>query len=291
MRPRRAAIGALLFVAACGADAPIPPADALLRVAVGADVAAPGEAFPVTVVRSWRKELAPSEWRDDALAPLVLHPIDVARREDGDHVEETRQCRGYAFGLRDVATAAPTFVATPKSGGAARTAVGDPVLVRVRPLLDPNTPGPAEIPDLVSIRNSWLRWTLVGAAAALVASLLALRRRRAVVAPAPAPTIAAVHPADRALRRLAEIRGTSGVDAHVAAATIVRDYVRERFDVPTSERTSEEIVASPKIAGADSLALVLSRCDAVKFAAHAPTAEDASRLVADAERFVAETRA
>jgi hypothetical protein len=57
------------------------------------------------------------------------------------------------------------------------------------------------------------------------------------------------------------------------AAEVLRDYAAARFGVPARERTSEELVAAlgPRVEG---LALVLGRCDAVKFAAHDPTAEE-----------------
>jgi hypothetical protein len=95
------------------------------------------------------------------------------------------------------------------------------------------------------------------------------------------------------LRRLAELRARrpmSAADVHVDAATIVRDYVGERFAMPTSQMTSEQIVAATATPHRTPLAGFLARCDGVKFACEAPSADDAERLLASAETFVTQTR-
>jgi len=162
--------------------------------------------------------------------------------------------------------------------------------------LDPKAPGPAELPgDLLQMPFPWVRWTLAAAGAAVAATLLVRRRARTrgesppTVAAAPGPA-----PHERALRRLAELRARrpmSAADVHVDAATIVRDYVGERFALPTSQMTSEQIVAATATPQRSALAGFLARCDGVKFACETPSADDAERLLASAETFVTATSA
>ena len=83
----------------------------------------------------------------------------------------------------------------------------------------------------------------------------------------------------------------SAADVHVEAATIVRDYVGERFAMPTAQMTSEQIVAATATPHRTTLADVFTRCDGVKFACEAPGADDAERLLASAESFVTATSA
>src|SRR6185503_18051502 len=114
--------------------------------------------------------------------------------------------------------------------------------------------------------------------------------------PPPSPTPAAVapapDPAELAMRRLADLRarpprGDDVVRWYVDASDVVRDFAAARFAVPAARMTSEELVAATSRAP---LADVLARCDAVKFAAYAPAADDASSVLDAAETFVAGAR-
>jgi hypothetical protein len=312
-RGRGAIVVVALLAGACDRGPPIPPDDVLLRITAGADVVESGKAFPLTVVRVWEKDLTPAPWSDRSLAPLVVRLIDAARREDDGHVEETRRYRGYAFGPGDVTVAAVPFTATPRDGGPARTATSDTITIRVRPALDPSAPGPAELPGGLLVPPSpWQRWALIGAAVSGAAVFLVGRRRRerarrgALAASATAP--AAVPdprpaPHERALRRIEELRARrpripAEIESwYVDASSLVREYVAERFAIPTAQRTSEELVASPPAVKAlpgpqrTLLADLLLRCDFVKFARHAPDDADRERLLASAETFVTQTRA
>jgi len=162
--------------------------------------------------------------------------------------------------------------------------------------LDPKAPGPAELPgDLLPMPFPWAIWTLVVVAALVATTVLVRRRmRRTPVAPS-TPTAAAAPaplPHERALRRLAELRArvaASPAEVHVEASSVVRDYVRERFDVRAAQMTSEQLTAAMSASLRPRLADVLARCDAVKFACDAPGASDAERLLATAETFVNET--
>jgi hypothetical protein len=161
--------------------------------------------------------------------------------------------------------------------------------------LDPKSPGPAELPgDLLPMPFPWARWATVAAAAAAAVTLLVRRRLRRPPVSAP-PTVVAPGPAphERALRRLAELRArvsASPADVHVEAATVIRAYVHERFELPTTQMTSEEIAAATSTPHRTLLAGFLARCDGVKFACETPSADDAEGSLASAEMFVTQTR-
>jgi hypothetical protein len=95
-------------------------------------------------------------------------------------------------------------------------------------------------------------------------------------------TRASAAPADRAL--------------DVADATgVLREYLSDRFDAPTAERTSEEILADAALGAAlapaprATLRDVLVRSDRVKFAAHAPSDAERLTLLDAVEAFVRAT--
>lgn len=160
------------------------------------------------------------------------------------------------------------------------------------PVFDPKAPGPPEFPG--GPLSEPFPWIVIpaGAAVAIASALLVrhrLRRRSAPRADRAATHAAAEPPHVRALLRLARLRSSQDTDLDELAA-IVREYVRDRFDVPSLERTSEELVAVPQLAAhCAHLAAILSVCDAVKFARAAPSAEDGAEGLDRAEAFVRET--
>jgi hypothetical protein len=263
----------LALAAACGEATPIP--DRPLRITAGAPEVELGKAFPLTVVRTWHKGDAPAAWDDAALAPLEVRLLETSRREDDRRVEETRRYLGYAFSLADVSLPG--------------------LELRVRRALDPEAPGPAELPgDLLPEPSPWRAWAAVGA---ILLALFALfmwmssrRRRSAAAAPAPAVGPPAPGPHVRALERLARLRGRQPqgreeISAfYVEASQVVRDYVGERFAVHATVMTTEELVgvSAP-------LTRVLPPCDLVKFARHVATASERERLLDAAETYVRET--
>jgi hypothetical protein len=301
---RRALFAAALVLTACTDGGPIPAEDLLLRITADATEVESGIAFPLTVVRVWNKDLTPTAWDEAALAPLVLRVEETARREDGERVEETRRYRAYAFGAGDVSIPGPLMTATPRAGGPEQTVAGDPVQVRVTPAVDPDDPGPIEWPG-EPLREPF-PWTPLagGVALALVAVVLAVRRRRPVSEPEPgepaAPEVARPAPGAVALDRLRLLRARDVKDddavqaLHEDVAVVLRDYVGERCDWPAVYETTEEFVAASAVIRAlgaeqtDALRRLLVSCDLVKFARVLPDAADRSGLLDGAEGFVGE---
>lgn len=304
MRARCLWAAGLALLSACG-EPPIPgSADLDLRITAGVSEVKPGQGFPLTVVRTWSKDLVPSPWNDKALTPLVVRPLDTRRREDGSRVEETRWYRGFAFTLQDVLVQGAAIEAKPKDGGPLRRATAPPLRVHVVPALDPKNPGPPEIPaePLLEPFPTSLRWGLailvLGALAA--ASARAARRRGARSAPpsTPSPLAPPVRdPQGAALQQLESLRARGGEAAACVeeVSGVLREYVGERFRVRASHRTSEELLHGEELGRAltpSSRALLetaLRACDRVKFAAHRPMAEEVGRLVDTAEAFVRAT--
>ncbi len=273
---RRIALLALL--AACGGGMPIPETDLLLRIDPGAFEVEPGEPFPLTVTRVWKKDLVPAEWSGKELAPLALRLLGESRRDDGTRVEETFRYAAHAFSLGDVVVRGVKLAARPKDGGAERKVAATGFRIRVKPVLDPESPGPPELPGDPPPSRAWMWWGS-GALALLAAAvlLLALRRRPHATAPAPAaPEAPPVPPHERALERL---RGASLEEA----ADVIRAFVAETRGIRALEMTTEEVLrAIPR------LAPVLRPADLVKFAAKEPTPRERDEVVAAAEAFLEE---
>jgi len=292
------ALGCALAGACRRAPAPAGE-DLAIRVDAPSGEVAFGQAFPLTVVRTWSPELIPEEWSDEALAPLVIRVLESTTREDQRRVEATRRCLAHAFRRGEVVVPPIAFRARPTDGSAERVATAPELRLRVRSALAAGEPGPPELPGgPLPYPTRWLPWT---AAAALALAALALvgwratRRRRPVEPLAPEPLPPAVPPHVRALERLERLRAhePSDDDAneawHVEAATIVREYVGERFSVRALERTTSELLPAAPEAHRPLLADVLRRCDRVKFAAKRPGAEERSPLIETAASFVKES--
>jgi hypothetical protein len=304
---RRRALGwaalvwaALLSLTACGGGTPLPDQDLLLRVSFHAEEVVPGRAFPLTVVRSWSKDLEPAPWEDGALAPLVLRLEETTRREDARRVQETRRYRAYAFARGDVLVPAAKFTARPKDGGTERSVRSQRRRLRVVPEIEASKPGPPELPGeplAEPFRSGPWLWG-AGAAVALLA-LLRWRRRKGTVVAA-APTAPPPVPPDVAARaRLEEIAARASTSAAarcvdvVETAEVLRTCVASMYGVHTRERTSEEILAA--LAGGQGvdarvrapLAALFQACDLVKFAGHESTPEERDALLAGGIQFVA----
>ena len=309
MTRRGAAFLALALAAGCGGDvSPIADEDLLLRVTAGVGSVEIGKAFPITVVRVWAKDCEPEEWRDEALAPLTVRLVATARREDERHVEETRHYEARAFALDEVRVPAPTFRAVRRGAAdpsAARVVTAEPIVLRVRPALDPRAPGAPEFPgEPLSEPLPRPLWAGIGAAAVVATALaLVLRRRAARLGEQPAApertatSAPSPSPRDRALQRIEALRARDPRTAdevlawHVEAAALSRDYVFERFAVGTPEMTTEELLATAPGAQRAGLADVLAGCDLVKFAREVPAAAERARLLASAEALVGDRRA
>ncbi len=135
-------VAALALAPSCGGGPPIPDEEIGIHVTAEARDVELGKAFSLTVVCVWSKALVPGEWRDQALAPLVVRLEETTRREDDGHVEETRRYRCYAFISGDVAVPAMSFKASPRDGGPERIASADALTFRVKPALTGEAAGP-----------------------------------------------------------------------------------------------------------------------------------------------------
>jgi hypothetical protein len=294
---KRAAL-VVVALAACRDGTPIASDDFAVDVRAGANAVDFGSAFPLEVVRSWRNDLTPEPWDAKALAPLVVRPEGVSRREDAVHVQETLRFAAYAFAAGDVVVDVPSFVAATRDGRAAASSEPQRLTLQVRHAVDSAAPGPIELPgEPVPERKPWIAWAF-GASllAGIGAFVVARRRRRAasnVPEHAPPPV---VDPAVRARESLAALRGrpvaTTDEDVafHDDVARVLRTFVAERWGVRTAERTSEELAAAVDGASRPALVSSLGACDLVKFARHASCAAERERVLGRAVEFVSGAR-
>lgn len=284
-------------------DEPIPDEDVAISVAAGAARVEFGVAFPLTVVRSWRNHLVPDEWSDELLAPLGVRLVDTRRRTDGNHIEETRTYRAYAFRPGELTVPAPWFRARSPDGGAEHIALADDlhleVLSALGPEADPESvelpPGPLPAPF------PWVRWSVLGLLAVTALGFVAVRVRRRAPRRAPEPQGIPLPAHVRALRRLEELRARSPGSRDelradsVEASSLVRDYIEERFAVRAPDMTTDDLLAHPRTAAAlrpahrALLTDYLAHCDLVKFARHRPGPGERGRQLDAAEAFLRET--
>lgn len=261
-----------------------------------------GEAFTLTVVRSWRRDLVPQDWGERAFAPLRLRLVGAERRENATHVEDERRYQAFAFGRDPLVVALPPFRARARDGSE-RSVPGPELRLRVHTSL-PEPAGAIELPGepLSLPAGSGVPWTVLGAIA-LAAALgwLAWRRRApAVPRPSAVPATTGDAPHQRALQRLAALAGAADLDAagtmrwFTELAAIVRDYAGARFAVRSAESTTEELLGSVPLRALDEVvraraARTLGAADLVKFARALPGAEARREALADAEGFVRAT--
>jgi hypothetical protein len=272
-----------LLAASCGEDRGPSVKDLEIRIETGRGEVELGKGFPLSVVRTWDRDLVPSPWSDAALAPLVARAVSTTGEERDGRVEERREFVAYAFQLDEVRVPPPRLEAAPKTGGAARSVTGRGIALRVRPALDPRNPGrpepPGPPPRPPGSSRTWV--AILGGAA-----VLALRR---AVPRAPADIPAA----ERALARLRALRDDGDAGAfHDGLDLLLREFLAERFALRTRERTTEEILGSPETEralggeGRNALAALLSRCDLARFAGERPGPAIQRSTVAAAAAFV-----
>jgi hypothetical protein len=176
-------------------------------------------------------------WSEAMLAPLVVRLVE----SDG----KTRRYQCYAFTLDDITL----------PGG---------LTLRVRPALDPQEPGPPELPGPpMEVPTSSFPWWL-GGLALLFALAWFLRR------PRPAPPPPPVDPLKRALERLETLRaqGPGIEEEHIETAALIREYLEARFAVPAETMTTEQILDALHASG--TLEELLNACDVVKFSGRRP---------------------
>jgi len=289
----------VLLAAACAEKGAIEPHDVWIGLSADVESVASGEGFDLTVVRIWRVGLEPEEWKDTFLAPLTVRLEETTWREENGHVEETRRYRAHAFALGDVTVGPIGFRAS--AGETGRIAQSNRLDIRVRTAVDPDDPGPAELPGgFLATPFPW--WpTIAGVVLFGTLGLVLLRRRRR----ASTGETTSDRPDEpegpaaweRALRRIEELRAMRDdvLVFHTEAASCLRDYLGEQFRVGTEDMTTEEMIAAVR----DSRAIddfrrrvlldLLGQCDGVKFARGAPSASQCESLLATATVFVRET--
>jgi len=266
----------LLLLAGCGAGKPIPETDLLLDITPGAFEVEPGEPFPLTVTRVWKKDLVPPEWSDKVLAPLAVKLEEETRIDDGTRIEETRRYVAHAFSLKDMVVRPTKLVAQPKEGGPERRVTATGFRIHVNPVLDPESPGPPDLPGEPPPSRRWMWGGLGGLAVvdALVLFLALRRRKKTAPAPPVAPAPPPVPPRERALARLRVAE---------EAADVLREYIAEAKGLRALEMTSEELLlAEPS----QSLANVLLPCDLVKFAGRTLSEPERAAILASAEAYL-----
>ena len=207
-----------LAASACGGGPPIPADDLSLRVVAGATDVRLGEPFPLTVVRVWSKRLVPAAWDERALAPLAVRLTSSVRREDDLRVEETRTYRAYAFSREDVVVAPPPLVARPTDGGAERRAAAVPLALKVRPALDPASPGAPEFPDVPPPPPfPWAWGAAATVALAVVGAFLARRRARRAPEARPSDAVVGAPPPDAPAPDSVAVAALAAVEARTDA--------------------------------------------------------------------------
>jgi hypothetical protein len=254
-----------------------------------------GKGFPLTVTRTWSKDLRPGETGEELLPPLRLELTETERRENDTHVREVRRYLAYCFTPGEQEVYAPSLAASPVLGGADLRVEGNRLALTVQGTIDPGAPGRAELPGRpIEPDHPW-RNTLVAATAILVAAWFGRRRRPAGHTPEaeaePAPPLAELALAELQRLRGSTPEGRAGIQAfYVAASGIVRRYLGARFSFHARERTAEELEALPDLAGCRSgLRDFFGHADLVKFARHDPTAAERERMMDSAERLVRAT--
>ncbi len=293
----------LLLVTGCGERVVIAADEIALQVSAGAAEIEFGRAIPLTVVRSWRKGLVPQEWGPQAFAPLSLRLVHAARVQNATHVQDTRRYDAFVFGRDVVQLTIPAFRAR-AADGSERIATGNELSLRVRTALPADDDGAIELPSdlLPEPPPSRMHWWLTLGAAVLTGGTAMVGwsrwRARAVKSPAGAIERAAGTPHERAQRRLARLRtqtpeGAAATEVYfIELAAILRDYVAERFDIKSAERTTDEILAASELLALPShelAARALAVCDLVKFARAAPLPTERERALTAVEHFVRDT--
>lgn len=229
------------------------------------------EPFEADVVRRWPAGAEPEPFDVGALAPVSLALVDVEGLPGNG---ERRRYRAVAYATGEIVLPPIVFRARQADGGLL-VATYTPPPLSVASLLEEQDPG-IEWLDAFEARprRPGLAWIAAGAAALLLGGFLWQRRRTrpgTVVPAMPSPTPAQV--ALAALQALeVPVDGASPDDVQTfyrQLAAIVGAYAGRGLPVPASTRTSEELLAAAR-AGRAALRDCLSRCDAVKFAAHRP---------------------
>ena len=124
----------------------IPQQDLLLRIHCNLQEVEFGKAFTLSVQRVWRKDLIPDDWDDAKLEPLTIKLVTGSRREDERRVEEIMTFDAFLFSRETLRIPAIEFSARTKTGDPALQVHSEALELRVRSLIDAESPGNAELP-------------------------------------------------------------------------------------------------------------------------------------------------
>lgn len=233
-----------------------------------------------------RVEFPPMLLRNDTVGGLAPAP-EVAADSTGVHTATYRAVAWVPGRL--VAPALAVTVLLP--GGIPQRYRIQPPLPFVRSVLPADTAGlrPRGPKDVWGTdRATTLPWLLLALAALVLLALLAwwLRRRGR-----PGALEAAVHPRQRALEALAELRPENTEAFYVQLSAVLREFlaalpVQSGLDLATPELLDRLAASGVPAAQLGALCRLLGAADRVKFARSRPGSEEAERALSAARDWV-----
>jgi len=267
------------------------PAGLSLVLQASADEIEFGEAFEVTIRRTWPSRWQPLPLHSEALQPLIVELVERVRDDDNERVQETARYLARVFARGEVVVPGPVF-SVRDHDSTVRRVQGNELRLQLRTSLVSGAAGGAgnpEFPELLQVPGASPWWLWIGSAAvvaALVAMFLRLRRpvehSVSVVGSGPSPS-------ERALQRLRGLAGQQPADwpaiqtFYVEVTATVREFLAAGRVRRSREMTTEELLA---VCPGDRLDRCLRHCDLVKFAHVEPTDDQRAAAVDDAMAFV-----
>jgi len=155
--------------------------------------------------------------------------------------------------------------------------------------------GVVEIPKEASL---WWLWALgaMGVVGALVLWLVLRKKHKAALIRIFKPAHEIAYARLRVLVKEDLLKAGKIKEFYERISSILRHYIEDRFELRAPERTTEEFLAELKFTRALSesqkadIEEFLTLCDLVKFAKHAPTAEQVQRTFTLVKEFIEKTR-
>ncbi|HEX5052544.1 MAG TPA: hypothetical protein VFZ65_12275 [Planctomycetota bacterium] len=247
-----------------------------------------GADFEVEVARAWPANGEPEPFDERALAPLSLQFVEKRDWPAPPGMAGDRwryRARAYVAGELQFAPVRFRY----RRGDRTETVRCTPRALLVQSVL-PEPPGDVEWPgDVRELPQRGTRlWWLAAACALVGLGLWSRWRRPRSAAPPPAAPAPAVHTIALAELDALAAPGENAAEIeafYVQLAEIVRSHSERRFAVRAAVRTSQELVRSVPVGGAE-LGACLQACDLVKFAARRPTAEGHATARHDAVAYV-----
>lgn len=212
----------------------------------------------------YTQALAIVPWR---VGPFITPEVPVTFALDG--VRETAPLRSVAFNVRSVL---PPDATTET--------------------LDLREPLPSISPFYLAPRLVLVLIVVMSAILWAVLALIALGSRTAPrLRVAESRRMRRMHPTLAALVRLKQRDDLSAIELYTAMADILRDYMKQRFELPAREMTTLELTGLLADRGwpvqlRDDLVTLLSQADLVKFANIEPALQDREQVLEAALRWV-----